>query len=203
MSFLITHQLYESTELSTAKDLKGKAALATTSADELLAKYLNGRHAAALSTAEGGNVSWNKFSEQVENHGTSFLSRFSNRGKKENKTNLSQGVNVANPSRRLSNAEDPVLQMAATAANLRLTLEQVRLAQATAELKRFQVLKHIVAHKQRRKFEIGESILVSLNGVRAYYNHCSDLVTGIVPTMTRSQVDQSSHRHIVRLSRNK
>jgi hypothetical protein len=160
-----------------------------------LAKYLNGRHAAALSTAEGDNVSWNKFSAQVENHGTSFLSRFSNRGKKENKTNLSQGVNATNASpRKPAISEDPVAQMAASAANLRLTLEQVRLAQATAELKRFQLLKHIVAHKQKRKFELGESVLVSLNSVRAYYHHCSDLATGVVPTMTRFQVDQSSAR---------
>ena len=77
-----------STELFTATDMKTKAEQATNSADQLLAKYLNGRHAAALSTSEDGKVSWNKFSEQVENHGTSFLSRFSNRGKKETKTNL-------------------------------------------------------------------------------------------------------------------
>jgi len=194
-TMVTSFEYFASTELSTATALKSKAEQATTSADELLAKYLNGRHAAALSTAEGGNVSWNKFSEQVENHGTSFLSRFSNRGKKENKTNLSQGVNAPNTSpRKSSNSEDPVAQIAATAANLRLTLEQVRLAQATAELKRFQLLKHIVAHKQRRKFEIGENVLASLNGIRAYYHHCSDRVTGLVPTMTRFQVDQSSAR---------
>lgn len=185
-----------SNEFFTATDMKTKAEQATNSADQLLAKYLNGRHAAALSTMEDGKVSWNKFSEQVENHGTSFLSRFSNRGKKENKTNLSQGVNAtgASPAGKPPISEDPVVQMAATAANLRLTLEQVRLAQATAELKRFQLLKHIVAHKQKRKFEVGENVLASLNGVRAYYHHCSDLVSGVVPTMTRYQVDQSSAR---------
>jgi len=189
---------FAGTELFTAKDLKSKAEQATNSADELLAKYLNGRHAAALSTSEDGKVSWNKFSEQVENHGTSFLSRFSNRGKKDNKTNLSQGINATNPSpRKSAPSEDPVVQMAATAANLRLNLEQVRLAQATAELKRFQLLKHIVAHKQKRKFEIGENVLASLNSVRAYYHHCSDLVSGVVPTMTRYQVDQTSARDVL------
>ena len=185
-------------ELFTAKDLKSKGEQATNSADDLLAKYLNGRHAAALSGSEDGKVSWNKFSEQVENHGTSFLSRFSNRGKKENKTNLSQGVNATNPSpRKATPSEDPVVQMAATAANLRLTLEQVRLAQATAELKRFQLLQHIVAHKQRRKFVIGENVLASMASVRAYYHHCSDLVSGVVPTMTRYQVDQTSARDVL------
>ena len=183
----------KSLEYNTAKNLKENAEKATVSADELLGKYLNGRHAAALSTAEGRN----KFSEQVENHGTSFFSRFSNRNKPETKTNLSQGMgqNTRNPSPRTqSDSEDPAVQLATTAATLRLTLEQVRLAQATAELKRFQLLKHIVAHKQRRKFEVGENVLVSLHGIRAYYHRCSDLVTDLVPTMTRFQVDQSAAR---------
>jgi len=113
----------------------------------------------------------------------------------ENTTNLSQGMNSRTTSPRTQPiSEDPAVQIATTAANLRLTLEQVRLAQATAELKRFQLLKHIVAHKQRRKFEIGENVLISLHGIRAYYHHCSDLVTGLVPTMTRFQVDQSAAR---------
>jgi len=182
---------FASTEYNTAISLKDNAVKATGSADDLLAKYLHGRHAAALSTTEGRN----KFSEQVENHGTSFLSRFQNRNKKENTTNLSQGMNSRTTSPRTQPiSEDPAVQIATTAANLRLTLEQVRLAQATAELKRFQLLKHIVAHKQRRKFEIGENVLISLHGIRAYYHHCSDLVTGLVPTMTRFQVDQSAAR---------
>ncbi|KAG7364906.1 putative GTPase activating protein [Nitzschia inconspicua] len=185
---------FADTELDTAKSLKTAAEESTETAEQLLAKYLNGRHAAALSSADaegGGNEAWNKFSEQVGNHGTGFLSRFSQRGK----TNLSQGRNVRSaPPRTASGSDDPVAQMAATAANLRLTLEQVRLAQATAELKRFQLLKHIVAHKQRRKFEIGEHLLATLHGVRAHYHHCADLVSGIVPTMNRFQVEQTAAR---------
>lgn len=185
------------TEYHTATDLKKSAEQATASADELLAKYLNGRHGAALNSENGGTAHWNKFSEQVENHGNGFLSRFANRNKKETKTNLSQGVNAKTPTRGKNEAEDPVVKMAATAANMRLTLEQVRLAQATAELKRFQLLKHIVAHKQRRKFEIGEHVLTSLHGVRGYFHRCSDLVTGLKPTMTRFQVDQSAARDML------
>jgi hypothetical protein len=185
---------FADTEMDMAKSLKICAEESTETAEQLLGKYLNGRHAAALSTADaegGGNEAWNKFSEQIGNHGSGFLSRFSNRGK----TNLSQGRNVRSaPPRTASGSEDPVAQMAATAANLRLTLEQVRLAQATAELKRFQLLRHIVAHKQRRKFEIGENLLASLHGIRAYYHHCSDLVSGLVPTMNRFQVEQNAAR---------
>ncbi|KAL3916084.1 MAG: hypothetical protein SGILL_005341 [Bacillariaceae sp.] len=188
---------FADTELDAAKSLRSSADQSSESAEQVLAKYLNGRHAAALSTGDsegGSNEAWNKFSEQVGNHGGNFLSRFSNRGK----TNLSQGRNVRNPPPRSpSGTEDPVAQAAATAATLRLTLEQVRLAQATAELKRFQLLKHIVAHKQRRKFEIGENVLASLHGVRAYFHHCSDLVSGLVPTMNRFQVEQTASRDVL------
>lgn len=192
---------FADTEVNMAKNLRDSAKQSTVSAEQLLAKYLNGKHAAALSTADaeaGSNDAWNKFSEQVGNHGSSLLSRLANRNKKENKTHLSQGRNSRNPPpRTASGSEDPVAMMASNAANLRLTLEQVRLAQATAELKRFQLLKHIVAHKQRRKFEIGEKTLAALHGVRAYYHHCSDLVTGLVPTMTRFQVEQSAARSVL------
>ncbi len=187
---------FADTEFRTAKSLKENAEQSTESAEQLLAKYLNGRHAAALSSkeTEGGNEAWNKFSEQVGNHGSTFLSRLANRNKKETKTNLSQGRPKVATTKSTINSDDSMTQAAASAANMRLTLEQVRLAQATAELKRFQLLRHITAHKQRRKFEIGENVLASLHGVRAYYHHCSDLVSGLLPTMNRFQVEQESIR---------
>jgi hypothetical protein len=196
-------------ELRTGSNFKASAEEATESAEQLLGKYLHGKHAAALSTPDSGdsagnnNEAWNKFSEQVGNHGSTFLSRFQNRGKKQEvaKTNLS-GALIKNQSRTVSHkpstpTEDPVVQAARTAANMRLNLEQVRLAQATAELKRFQLLKHLVAHKQRRKFEIGENALASLYSVRAYFHHCSDLVTGLLPTMNRYQLEQESSRKML------
>ena len=184
-------------ECRTAKTLKDSAVQSTDSAEQILAKYLNGRHAAALSGSEAGetagNEAWNKFSEQVGNHGSNLFSRFQRNKQGQNRTNLSQGRNTTTKQQTVS--EDPEVQMASSAANLRLTLEQVRLAQATAELKRFQLLKHIVAHKQRRKFEIGENVLASLHGVRAYFHHCSDLVSGLLPTMNRFQMEQQSARN--------
>eukprot|EP00980_Cylindrotheca_fusiformis_P018494 scaffold6124_cov122-Cylindrotheca_fusiformis.AAC.13 len=190
-------------ELRAAKTLEHSAEQSSETAEQLLSKYLNGRHAAALSSNgndssdPGGNEAWNRFSEQVGNHGQSLLQRFQNRNKQNGpRTTLSQGISRSQQSSQRTNQApvDPAVQMASTAANLRLTLEQVRLAQATAELKRFQLLKHIVAHKQRRKFEIGENVLASLHGIRAYFHHCSDLVNGIVPTMNRFQVEQETAR---------
>jgi len=188
-------------EYGTVQTLKESAEKSTETADQLMAKLLNGRHAAALNSlpkeADGGNDAWNKFSEQVGNHGNGLLSRFR---KKEGglKTNLSQGLSSVTLTRPLSSTpEDPITAAAAATANMRQTLEQVRLAQAQAELKRFQLLRHIVSNKQRSKFEIGEHALASLHGVRACFHHCSDLVSGLLPTMNRFQVDQESTRSVL------
>ena len=190
---------FADTEYRTAQNLKESAEESTENADQLMAKFLNGKHAAALNSltkeTEGGNDAWNKFSEQVGNHGNGLLSRFR---KKDIglKTNLSQGLNSVSATRAMITSDDPIANAAAAAANMRLTLEQVRLAQAQAELKRFQLLRHIVAHKQRSKFEVGENALASLHGVRAYFHHCSDLVSGLLPTMNRFQVEQESTRGV-------
>ena len=170
-TLVVSLEHFADVELRTGSNFKSSAEESTASAEQLLGKYLHGKHAAALSTQDSGesagnNEAWNKFSEQVGNHGSTFLSRFQNIGKNKEvgKTNLS-GAPIKTktqthtaPPKSTVPTEDPVVQAARTAANLRLTLEQVRLAQATAELKRFQLLKHLVAHKQRRKFEIGENM---------------------------------------------
>ena len=193
---------FADSELQAATNLKSNAKSATDSAEQLMAKYLNGRHAVGGSEGEssGGNDAWNKFSEQVGNHGSNFFSRFGKGNKQgQQKTNLSQGRSNAQGRSGTPNPalEDPAVAAASTAATLRLNLEQIRLAQATAELKRFQLLKHLVAHKQRRKFEIGENALAAMHGVRAYFHHCSDLVTGLLPTMNRYQMDQISSRNVL------
>jgi Putative GTPase activating protein for Arf/PH domain len=191
---------FADTEFRTAQNLKESAEASTEQADQLMAKFLNGKHAAALNSmskeGEGGNDAWNKFSEQVGNQGGGLLARFR---KKDTslKTNLSQGLNTVAIARAPNTLDDHMANAAAAAANMRLTLEQVRLAQAQAELKRFQLLRHVVAHRQRSKFEIGENILASLHGVRAYFHHCSDLVTGLLPTMNRFQGAQESIRSVL------
>ena len=198
-------------EMRTATSLKESAAQSTDSAEQLFGKYLHGRQAAGLvgdieaKEPSAGNDAWKNFSEQVGSHGNNLLSRFANRNKPNARTNLSgsrttptRNVPTRNPvtTTKSNNSalEDPAVQSASTAANVRLTLEQVRLAQATAELKRFQLLRHLVAHKQRRKFEIGENVLASLHGIRAYFHHCSDLVSGLLPTMNRFQLEQNTAR---------
>ena len=48
--------------------------------------------------------------------------------------------------------------------------------------------------QKRRNFELGESALASLHGIRAYFHHCSDLVQGLSPRLTRIQTAQKTSR---------
>ena len=77
--------------------------------------------------------------------------------------------------------KDPAAAQAVAAASLKQNLEHIRLAQVSAELKRFQLLKKLDSLKTRRNFELGESVLASLYGIRTYFGHCSDLVQGLTP----------------------
>jgi hypothetical protein len=98
--------------------------------------------------------------------------------------------------------------------------EMIRLAQANAELKRFQLLRRLDSikvscsrllllfidlldqdkhrHKYllqtRRNFEISESALASLNGIRAYFHHCSDMIDTITPQLGTLQEKQAQSR---------
>eukprot|EP00546_Thalassionema_frauenfeldii_P008526 CAMPEP_0178924946 /NCGR_PEP_ID=MMETSP0786-20121207/17616_1 /TAXON_ID=186022 /ORGANISM="Thalassionema frauenfeldii, Strain CCMP 1798" /LENGTH=779 /DNA_ID=CAMNT_0020599727 /DNA_START=304 /DNA_END=2640 /DNA_ORIENTATION=+ len=164
--------------------LQAESESMTDAAEQSLARYLNGRHA-----SEDSN-SWNKLSEQVSN---SFSKTFSTQ------TNMSGSLegrfkNFLGARQKEDKNKDPEQVMATTAANLRLTLEQIRLAQTSAELSRFQLLQKLVSIKKRRNFELGESALASLHGIRAYFHHCSDLVEGLTPRLTRIQATQSKSR---------
>lgn len=117
--------------------LQAESESMTDAAEQSLARYLNGRHA-----SEDSN-SWNKLSEQVSN---SFSKTFSTQ------TNMSGSLegrfkNFLGARQKEDKNKDPEQVMATTAANLRLTLEQIRLAQTSAELSRFQLLQKLVSIK--------------------------------------------------------
>ncbi|KAI2500952.1 Arf-like protein [Fragilaria crotonensis] len=177
----LSHSLeaFRDTQVQEVTSLQTEADQMTDVAEQSFAKYLNGRQY----TSEDSVGAWNKLGEHVSNGFTKTwresadLSRFRRAG-----SNAGKDKRV------------PSLVMASTAANLRLTLEQIRLAQTSAELKRFQLLQKLVSIKKRRNFDLGESALASLHGIRAYFLHCSDLVGGLTPRMTRIQEMQTESR---------
>ena len=73
-------------------------------------------------------------------------------------------------------------------------LRQISCGLANAELSRFQLLRYLDSLKTRRDYELGESTLASLHGIRAYFHHCSDLTQGLAPRFNALQEDQSKIR---------
>lgn len=155
-------------------------------------------------------TSWNKLSDHVGSQFKTWNRATSNES--NNSTGEDGGSALSNkePGRRLKNLrdrmkggkddgeneKDPALATAEAAANLRHNLEQIRLTQANAELKRFQLLRRLDSIKTRRNFELGESTLSSLNGLRAYFHHCSDMIDGITPKLSRLQDKQAQSRQM-------
>jgi hypothetical protein len=78
-----------------------------------------------------------------------------------------------------------------TTASTKCSLEQLRLQQVSAELARFKYLRRMESLKERRTFELGETMLASLHGIRAYFHHASDLTSGLNPRLTKLQERQS------------
>ncbi len=167
-SLSLSLETFIGTELEEASRLKDKAEEITEEAESSFAKYLHGKNAQSNNNAYnsstygsnsgggGGGAggdgeqqhpqqqqsSWNKISEGVGNQlGRIGISSGNNHH--HNDVSLSpikgrKGKNSANL--------DPA-DKAISAAYLRQNLEEIRYAQANAELKRFQLLKHVDALK--------------------------------------------------------
>jgi hypothetical protein len=173
----VSMENFAATELKTVSILSTDADELSDSAEHLFAKYLNGRNfdqafdkdsvrgtaagAAATGLAKLGLKSWSRL-ERMRSGG-----------------------------RDTSNAVDATLTKAMEASNLYSALEQVRLLQATAELKRFQLMKHLISVKHRRNFQLGENALVSVHTMRDYHSACSRAVQSILPRMHEIQQKQN------------
>lgn len=83
---------------------------------------------------------------------------------------------------------------ATVAANYEMNLQNLRQAQAQAEEKRFQLMKHMIAIRHRRSFELGESAAASVHGMRAFYHHCAAVVSGLLPKLNKIQTKQKELR---------
>jgi len=154
-------------------------------------------------------ASWNKLSDHVGgqfknwNRASSDVSGGSSGGEGNNNAGGEAKRKLKNLRDRMQNRaggkddeseRDPALATAEAAANLCQNLEQIKLTQANAELKRFQLLRRLDSIKTRRNFELGESALASLNGLRVYFHNCSDMIDHVTPKLTRLQDKQAQSR---------
>ena len=164
-SLSLSLEAFAGVELNEATRLKSEVDVMEDSAETSFGRYMHGRHserATLLGVGEGMEnlldekdqqnlaVSWNKLSDHV---GSQFKnwSRASStneeaesqRGGKFNIRKLGGGGNNSQGDGKKAEEKDPALCAAEAAANLRHSLETIRLAQANAELKRFQLLRRL------------------------------------------------------------
>jgi len=165
-----TFEAFVNSELQTVNILSHEATAATETAESLYSKYI---------TAKSPNL---EGTNSKDKDGPGFMrAAWAGRGR-------SRGSNAG---RGAGGAED-TLTRATLAADLRVQLDQIRLAQTDAEVKRFQLMKHLIDLKHRRNFELGESTMALVHGMRAFHHHSSDVVAGSLPKLHRIQEHQVS-----------
>lgn len=157
-SLVVSLESFADTEMHHVSLLKADAESVTESAEASYSRYLNGRYAASGTLVD----SWNKLAEQVSSQIAPTLFKWKNGDMSANTTPDRLGSTLKNwrtknedttittrPRQRSSGFLHSTSFQLSTAANLQLTLEQIRLAQSSAELKRFQLLKKLVSIKVR------------------------------------------------------
>ena len=175
MSLSQTLEAFAGAEFQEAHRLRDEADVLTEAAEESLAKYLHGRHQERSNTedqiSKAMQVASNQFGAALKGFaaarsasgvggGAGTSSDDVNGGDAGGGSSTATTPRPNTPSRkhragglrrsRSSNAdEDPTVAHAVAAANLRQNLEQIRLNQANAELKRFQLLKKLDSLKVR------------------------------------------------------
>jgi len=170
-------EAFTTSEAQTVSILTRESGESTDAAEREYAKYVNGR----MSFNETANVDTTS-PPGKQGIGMSF--------KNWSKTQIERR-RAGREASSGSNGEDPTLAKAMQAANIRCSLEQIRLAQANAELKRFQIMKHLIGVKHRRNFELGENAITSAQAVSIYHNVCSNVVEKVNDRMDEIQIVQN------------
>lgn len=165
-SLSLSLEAFAGVELNEATRLKSEVDVMEESAECSFGRYMHGRHserATLLGVGEGMEnlldekdqqnlaVSWNKLSDHVGSQFKNWSRASSTNeeadtqraGGKFNIGKLRGGGGNAQGENKKAEEKDPALQAAEAAANLRHNLEMIRLAQANAELKRFQLLRRL------------------------------------------------------------
>jgi len=218
-SLSLSLEKFAGIEFRETKRLKSEAESTTENAELKFAKYLHGKIAQNQTISDGEqpsstvSTSWNKISEGVGNQ-LGFKNWVRNASSSDEMDNLEGSVvtmnststfdgngNDRSPNSKKRRGEKnrgdknlEQLEKAIAAATLRENLEQIRYSQANSELKRLRLLRRLDSLKTRRNFELGESALASLNGIKAYFHHCSDLIQGLTPQLHQLQENQVSAR---------
>ena len=166
-------EAFAATELQTVCILKNEADEATESSEQIFSRYLNGRN--FLESFEANNKSASD--KPAGNLMGKGFKQFMNR--------------IERPRRSGSNDKgETKLDRAIEAASLVSSLEQVRLLQSSAELHRFQLMKHLISVKHRRNFELGDNIQSTIHDLTHYHTRCIQSIERMAPHMKEIQEQQ-------------
>lgn len=175
------------TSLESFVDLEAKTTLmlqqeaddGTESAEQTYAKYLNGRLNFTDALVDASNKPGGKQSigASLKNWSTKQIERRRMARRESNNSNDDDSEKLA-------------IEKATEAANIRLTLEHIRLTQSSAELKRFQFMKHLIGFKHRRNFELVENGLTAVVSLSSFHKTCFETMKGINPDVGRIQETQ-------------
>ncbi|KAL7567744.1 hypothetical protein ACA910_012076 [Epithemia clementina (nom. ined.)] len=189
-----TFEAFVNSELQTVNVLHNEAGAATEYAEALYAKYVTAKEpnldgVERKDSKEGFLRSWRNAGEKLGGGGNAGIA---NRRGSTGGGGGGGGGRARSFSQNNSNINEETLTRATLAADLRLQLEQIRSAQSEAEVKRFQLMKHLIDLKHRRNFELGDSTMAFVHGLRAYHHHCADTVLGTIPKLQRIQENQAT-----------
>lgn len=189
---------FAETEARTVAILRQQADESTEQAEAQYSKYLNSKqhqHTGASSNGGGGGSDPNDGNKKKGAAG--IANSLKSWGKKTLQSELVVdrrrigGREVSDASTESSaQQQHPELGRAVQMANLRTSLEQIRLSQASAELNRYRLVQQLMSVKYRRCFELGETVMATFHGMNAYYQQCGDLVSGFLPKINRIQTEQ-------------
>lgn len=194
-SLSLSLEAFAGVELNEATRLKSEVDVMEESAESSFGRYMHGRHserATLLGVGEGMQnlldekdqqnlaASWNILSDHV---GSQFKNWSRNttaneetevqRGGKFNIRKLGGGGNGQGESKK--EEKDPALATAEAAANLRHNLEMIRLAQANAELKRFQLLRRLDSIKVSNSVFVNITFCYCICSSHNYFRHAETL----------------------------
>lgn len=179
----ISLETFASSEQNTVTILRQEADEATDTAEHMLAKYVNGR----MKFNENESSS-----KQNEKHGyrASLKNWTAKQIERRRTARESSGSNGGEDTTPLAKATE--------AANIRTALQQIQLAQANAELKRFQLMKHLIGIKHRRSFELADTAVTSAHAFTKYHSECTKVVSDANGRMAeiRKRQDQLQHTHV-------
>lgn len=177
----VSLESFVESETKTTSMLQDESVEATDAAEQIFSKYVSGRNNSSDFTSDSTSKSTGKatgLGTSLKNWSTKQIERT-----RFKRRNSNSGV-------------DEETEKISEAASIRLTLEQIKLASASAELKRFQFMKHLLGIKHRRNYELGECALTASQGLSNYFNICYFASKKFDPDMKRiKERHKSLHDH--------